>query len=121
MAVLRVLVYHPNATEYGRLLHEHHPELDVVATRDADALSQQIRQADVLLAWRVPLSALAGATRLRWIQLTGAGVDHLLPAQRLLGHIVVTNARGIHADVMADYTFAVILMLQWKFPSLLKN
>jgi phosphoglycerate dehydrogenase-like enzyme len=121
MMPLRVVVYHPNAAEYGRLLQEHHPELEVRDTSDADILSHRIREADALLAWRVPLAALAEATRLRWIQLTGAGVDHLIPARGLLGRIVVTNARGIHADVMADYTLAVILMLQWKFPSLLKD
>jgi phosphoglycerate dehydrogenase-like enzyme len=121
MTPLRVLVYHPNAAEYGRLLQEHHPELQMAATSDTDILSQQIGQADVLLASRVPPTALAEATRLRWIQLTGAGVDHLIPARGLLGRVVVTNARGIHADVMADYTVAVILMLQWKFPRVLKN
>ena len=64
---------------------------------------------------------LPRAKRLRWIQLTSAGAEQLLPARDLLAGIVVTNTRGIHVDLMADYALGVIVMLQWDFPRMLRD
>ncbi|MCL6640825.1 MAG: D-2-hydroxyacid dehydrogenase [Candidatus Rokubacteria bacterium] len=63
---------------------------------------------------------MARARRLRWIQLTSAGAEQLLPARAALRDVVVTNTRGIHADAMADYALGVMVMLRWDFPRLLR-
>lgn len=118
---MNVLVYHRRADEYLRLIRERLPDLAVIVEDRADALAEQIRNAEVLLGWQFPLEALHAARRLRWIQLTSAGVEHLLPAREQLRHVVVTNARGIHAALMADYTLGVMMMLQWNFRRLLHD
>jgi len=116
-----LLVYHRGAAEYARLLQERLPKVDLLATDAEDAFFAHIGDAEILLAWRFPIEALAKARRLRWLQLTSAGVEHLLPARDLLSRVLVTNASGIHAEPMADYTFGVMVMLHWGFPRLFRN
>lgn len=118
---MNVLIYHRRADEYLRLIRERLPDLAVIVEDRADALAEQIRHAEVLLGWQFPLEALHAGRRLRWIQLTSAGVEHLLPAREQLRHVVVTNARGIHAALVADYTLGVMVMLQWNFLRLLRE
>jgi phosphoglycerate dehydrogenase-like enzyme len=120
---MKLLVYHGRAETYRALLRERFPDLDVaavVAGADDAALERHLADAEVLLGWRIPVSALAHAPRLRWIQLTSAGADHVLDARPDLGEVVLTNARGIHGELMADYAIGVMVMLQWGFPRLLR-
>jgi phosphoglycerate dehydrogenase-like enzyme len=91
-----------------------------VAGADEAALERHLADAEVLLGWRLPVADLARAPRLRWIQLTSAGADHVLDARPDLGDVVLTNARGIHGALMADYAIGVMVMLQWGFPRLLR-
>ncbi|TGP17977.1 NAD(P)-dependent oxidoreductase, partial [Mesorhizobium sp. M1D.F.Ca.ET.234.01.1.1] len=58
---------------------------------------------------------------LRWFQSTGAGVDSLFPIRDRIGHITVTNARGIHGEVIADYVMAAVTMLHWDFRGFLHD
>lgn len=118
---MKVLVYHARAETYRGLLAAEFPDLEVVGATTEEALDRHISEADVLLSFRFPLGALARARRLRWIQITSAGVDHLLEAGAALRHLVVTNARGIHAELMADYVVGVVVMLQWGFSRLLRH
>lgn len=118
---MKVFVYHGSADAYRALLAERFSELEVVAGASDELLDRHIEDAEVLLAWRFPLHALKRARRLRWIQLTSAGVDQVLDAENDLRDVVVTNARGIHGELMADYTIGVMVMLQWNFPRLLRH
>ena len=120
---MKLLVYHARAEAYRALLRERFPDLDVetvVAGGDEAALERHLADAEVLLGWRIPVAGLARAPRLRWIQLTSAGADHVLDVRPDLGDVVLTNARGIHGALMADYAIGVMVMLQWGFPRLLR-
>jgi phosphoglycerate dehydrogenase-like enzyme len=113
--IVKVLVHHRCAEEYRCLIRERFPELEVIAGYGEEILSKYIADPDILIFWQFPPEALKKATRLRWIQTTGAGVEHLMEARQNLRDVVVTNTRGMHADIMADYTLGAILMLQWDF------
>jgi phosphoglycerate dehydrogenase-like enzyme len=120
---VKLLVYHARAETYRTLLRERFPDLDVatvVAGGDEVALEGHLADAEALLGWRIPVAALGRAKRLRWIQLTSAGADHVLDVRPDLGDVVLTNARGIHGALMADYAVGVMVMLQWGFPRLLR-
>lgn len=114
-----VLVYHRLADQYRQMIRQRFPELEVTAGFDRETLFKHLPGAEILIAWQFAVEALEKATRLRWIQLTSAGADHLLEARDSLRHRLVTNTRGIHADIMADYTFGAIFMLLWDVPGLL--
>ncbi len=62
----------------------------------------------------IPPDIVARAPRLRWVQLTSAGVDRLLEEARLkpglLGSdVTVTTASGIHAVPIGEYVIGVML------------
>jgi len=116
---MKVLVYHRHAEDYRRMISERFPDMEIAAGTGEETLFQHITDADVLIAWRFPVAVLDHARKLRWIQLTSAVADHLLEVRESLRDVIVTNTRGIHANIMADYTFAAILMCQWAFPRLI--
>lgn len=115
---MKVLVYHRFAQEFSRLIRERFPDLEVEAGHDEGFLSQHIVDADIMLVFEFPLELLRQAGRLRWIQLTSAGTEHLFEARQCLQGILVTNTRGMHANLIADYTFGAIVTLQWNFVDL---
>ena len=117
----KLLIYHARAEELRQLITERVSGLDVAAGFDDASLDRHIGDAEALLAWKFPLAVLERARALRWIQLSSAGAEQLLPARDRLGSIVVTNTRGIHVDLMADYAFAAMVALNMHFPKFFAN
>jgi len=112
----RVLVFHPEGERYRALVAARAPGVAVECARDPLQLRQRIPAADVLLTFQFPLDILRAAQRLRWIQVTSAGTEFLMPAAPLLGPVLVTNARGLHAAPIADYVMTAAVMLHSDFP-----
>lgn len=80
------------------------------------------REAEVLLAHRVSPERLAEATRLRWIQTLGAGVDQLLGHELLAREqLTITNASGVHPEPIAEHTFLLMLALTRDLPRVLSQ
>jgi len=118
---MKVLVYHRDAKTYYRMLQERFPELEVVALEEKGLRPQHIAEADILIANHFPSVLFKEAKRLRWIQSSSAGIDRLLGVRECPGEVVVTNARGIHAHLMADYVFGAVTMFQWNFPRIFRD
>jgi glyoxylate/hydroxypyruvate reductase len=99
-----VLVYHPaEADVYARLIRlptGHDVTLRVCGTEDEAAAV--IREADVVYAWQFPPALYGMATRLRWLQAMGAGVDWAL-VRELPSRVTVTRAPGIFGPWMSEY------------------
>ncbi len=112
---MKVFVYDRRAKEYCRMIRERFPELEVVSGKPGQDQSHHIADADIMITWQFPLEMLEKASRLRWIQLTSAGVDQLLEARDRLKDVIVTNTRGMHIDAMADYALGAMVMLQRNF------
>ncbi|HEX3427925.1 MAG TPA: D-2-hydroxyacid dehydrogenase [Candidatus Limnocylindrales bacterium] len=63
---------------------------------------------------------LARAPRLRWVHSASAGVERALtPAARERG-IVITNARGVFSQPIAEYVLMMILAVSRRLPGLLE-
>ena len=118
---MKLLIYHRRADELRALIAAAVPDLDIATGFDDAILERHVDSADAVIAWKLPLEVLPRAKRLRWIQLTSAGAEQLLPARDMLRDVVVTNTRGIHVDLMADYALGVLVMLQWDFPRMLRD
>jgi phosphoglycerate dehydrogenase-like enzyme len=116
----RILIFHRAAELYERLLRSALPESDFIATSDDAVFLRELPSAEVLIALDFPDGAAERARRLRWVQGTGSGIEGLLPACRALTNVSLTNARGIHSDLMADYVLGGMIMMQWDFPGLMK-
>lgn len=64
---------------------------------------------DIVYAFRVVPDLMDRAPALKWLQLLGAGCDHLLGHPIMTSGAVVTTASGIHATPMAEYVLGVML------------
>lgn len=112
---LTIVLHHTAAEAYARLIGERFPQVRTIIAPDFGRLERHIGEADVLLATRFPVELFDQAKKLRWFQSTLAGVDSILTVKDRAAHITVTNARGIHGDVIADYVMAGATMLHWDF------
>ena len=91
---------------------------DVVELRyasDAETLGRLVGDADALFAWRSDPAWLPAAwpppPGLRWIQSASAGVDMLLFPELIASEIVVTNARGVFEEPIAEWVIGAMLAL----------
>ncbi len=68
-----------------------------------------VRDADVFYGWPSRESVLA-AKQLRWIHSLGTGIERIVSIPEVVeSDVIVTNARGSHADSMADHVFGMML------------
>ncbi|HUS16186.1 MAG TPA: D-2-hydroxyacid dehydrogenase [Chloroflexia bacterium] len=74
-------------------------------------LAPLLARAEVLFTFRFPVEWLAAAPAIRWVQLTSAGVDHMIEAGlfRARPDVAVTTASGIHAVPISEHVIAGIL------------
>lgn len=85
----------------------------VLHTDDA-GLAALLPEADVLLVWDFRSRAVPDAwpgegPRPAWVHTASAGVDHLLCPELAASDTVVTNARGVFDQPMAEYVAALVL------------
>jgi phosphoglycerate dehydrogenase-like enzyme len=92
------------------------PALEVADVRYAggpDDVVAAIADADAIFSWGTRRSwledAFGGATRLRWIQAASDGVDGLLFPALVASDVVVTNARGVFDDPIAEWAIAAMV------------
>jgi phosphoglycerate dehydrogenase-like enzyme len=108
-----VVIYNPDASEaarYAELLRapKRAVALHVCATpAEAEAV---IAEAEILFAWKPPVTLYAKAPRLRWLQAMGAGVDWALVPE-LPRHVTVTRAPGIFGPWMTEYVLGWCLSI----------
>jgi phosphoglycerate dehydrogenase-like enzyme len=80
---------------------------------ERDGVGAAIADADAIFSWGAGRSwledAFDGAPRLRWIQAASDGVDGLLFPALVASDVVVTNARGIFEDPIAEWAIAAML------------
>ncbi len=90
--------------------------------RDAQALHDQVGEADVLVIsglWRNDL--LDRANRLRFIQSIGAGTDQFPREELSRRGILLASARGVNARAVSEHAMALILALARRIPEARDN
>ena len=86
---------------------------------DLQTFDEAMRTADVLIAWRFPREDLARrAPRLKWIHMTGAGIEHIMPLDWLPRGTAVTTNSGVHAPKAGEFAAMAILMINNHLPAL---
>ncbi|ATL27987.1 D-2-hydroxyacid dehydrogenase [Streptomyces formicae] len=88
---------------------------------DASNLAGQLPLADVLLVWDFSSHAVRDAwpgegARPRWVHTASAGVDHLMCPELAASDTVVTNARGVFDQPIAEYVAALVLAMAKDLP-----
>ncbi|MFK0116987.1 D-2-hydroxyacid dehydrogenase [Streptomyces sp. NPDC090994] len=92
---------------------------------DGAGLAARLPSADVLLVWDFRSDAVRrawpdGGPRPRWVHTASAGVDHLMCPALAASDTVVTNARGIFDEPIAEYVAALVLAMAKDLPRTLE-
>jgi len=129
--MLRVLIERPPTVDedVGRsradylTVAKRHPEtarrMRVEFCGTDEEREQMLAKAEVFVGWQFPTKNLASrAPHLRWIQLTGAGVEHLRPFDWMPPGLKLTNCSGVHGPKVAEFATMSLLMLNSHMPYL---
>jgi D-2-hydroxyacid dehydrogenase (NADP+) len=113
-----VLLNSPEETqrEYREGLLALEPSARVTVINDVDAIDPHIASMDILMTFGAFLRKRGDeiyrkATRLRWVQGLGTGIDNLLPGPGLRDDLPVTCIRGIHDGAVSEAAMAAMLAL----------
>jgi phosphoglycerate dehydrogenase-like enzyme len=84
-------------------------DVEKVWATTPEAIAREIVDADVVYGWPT-LEQFQAAKQLTWIQAPSAGVEMLCSIPEVVASdVTITNARGAHARVIAEHTFAMLL------------
>ncbi|MER5882771.1 D-2-hydroxyacid dehydrogenase [Streptomyces sp. NPDC001941] len=92
---------------------------------DASGLAAELPGADVLLVWDFTSDAVREAwpgpgRRPRWVHAASAGVDRLLCPELVASDTVLTNARGVFDEPIAEYVTGLVFALAKDLPRTLE-
>ena len=85
------------------------PGAEVWSPATREEAESLLPEAQVVLGFAVRPHNLARAKQLRGVHSTAASVTHVLFPELVESDVTVTNARGLHADAMAEHTLGVLL------------
>ena len=92
------------------LLHSYEERLEIVTTADLTQQPGLLAQIEIAYGG-LGRDQIAGAARLRWLQVGGAGVEWLLSPEMAAHDVVLTNARGVGAAPITEHMFGMLLMV----------
>jgi len=64
----------------------------------------------VIYGFRLPQNVVERSPRLKWVQMTSAGVDKSLDEDLRKSPVIMTNVRGMHAATMSEFVMGEMLM-----------
>ncbi|MGE3873485.1 MAG: D-2-hydroxyacid dehydrogenase [Parvibaculaceae bacterium] len=116
----------------GAAGYEQVPGLESVADRydiafapDDGSLGAHLAEAEVFVSWTYAGSSLekhwSCAKNLKWVHWCGAGVKPVLFGDFVASDVVLTNARGIFDQAMAEYVLGVMLAFATGLPGMLEE
>lgn len=116
-----ILIYFSTrAQQYAEALKPLLPECRLIACSTEAEAAAHVAEADILLTGRFPDELYQHATRLKWVQIAWAGIDHLLDAP-LPDGCLLTRTEGLFSARMSDYTMAHILAHSIQLPRMYAN
>jgi phosphoglycerate dehydrogenase-like enzyme len=108
---MRLLVHHGRfGPEIASALSAAFPSVAVTLEVDEARVAADVDAYDAIVGLRFPPGMLGRAHRLRWLQLTGVGADHLEP---VAPEVIVTHAGSVPARAVAEFVCMGALMVTW--------
>jgi len=117
-----IVVHHPFdlwcAPEWlAPRLREKFPQHTFEQLKDYNGIEENIGKANALIAWSIRPDQFVLAKKLKWIHSPAAAVHQLMFPEMVASRVMVTNAREIHAPVVAEHALSVMLALAKRLPS----
>lgn len=106
----KLLILSDRAEQYENLIRAAKlPNLEIFAFTNADVKAKIANQCEIVLGYPSLIrDLLPSLAKLRWVQTLSAGVELLL-LPSLRRDYVLTNARGVFGELMAEYVFGYLL------------
>ncbi len=121
----RLLILEQNPESFRRRIRKEIPDLEIFLLEDLGKNPDLLTTITVFLAGkpggRFPEDLLKGAKRLRWIQSSLAGVDHLVTSPFLRDDVLLTRVGGVFGKFMAEYVLGYILYLVLQIARVVDN
>lgn len=92
------------------------PDLEITKLTDYDDIENQIRDAEIVIAWSIRPEQFKAAEKLRWIHSPAAAIHQLMFPELIQSEVVLTNAREVHGPVVAEHVIALLFALAKKIP-----
>ncbi|MBI2820638.1 MAG: D-2-hydroxyacid dehydrogenase, partial [Acidobacteria bacterium] len=105
-----VLFYTPSPSHWERL-HAVAPGATLEVIGNEEQAREAVRDAEAILGNRYFLQSVSYARKLRWFQSNSVGMDLIGEAGPLLQNFIVTNARSVYDEEIADHAVALLLAL----------
>ncbi|MGD1120158.1 MAG: D-2-hydroxyacid dehydrogenase [Dehalococcoidales bacterium] len=79
-------------------------------------LDARLAEADILFGFIPPQNITARAPRLKWFQVTSAGVDRHRDTEIWRSRVIITGVSGIHATPIGEFVMGLMLMFVKETP-----
>jgi D-2-hydroxyacid dehydrogenase (NADP+) len=121
MSGMKILISFDLPSVYVEKIRGVSPTLEVMRSTDKEDALRLIKDADILFAGFFSKDLFAAASKLKWIQAWGAGVDRLLLPEVVNSRVTVTNAGGIHPTPISEHVIGLMLCLSRKLHLFIRN
>jgi D-2-hydroxyacid dehydrogenase (NADP+) len=126
MLSVLVLLGSPNRNQYADGLREAFPDLSINVIDHIEKANAYASDVDVLITHGPYLGNQADqflkkASRLKWIQGVGTGVDNIIDQPALQASTIITKIHGVHGPQMSEAALMAMLALSRQFPRTVLN
>jgi phosphoglycerate dehydrogenase-like enzyme len=101
---------------FSERLHKDFPQLEVVHLTSYDELEDDLRDAEIVIAWSLRPEQFKIASKLRWIHSPAAAVHQLIFPELVKSDVILTNSSQVHGPVVAEHVIALLFALAKRLP-----
>ena len=101
---------------FSERLHKDFPQLEVVHLTSYDELEDDLRDAEIVIAWSLRPEQFKIASKLRWIHSPAAAVHQLIFPELVNSDVILTNSSQVHGPVVAEHVIALLFAVAKKLP-----
>lgn len=109
------------ANQFHSSIREKFPDIEIVLGSRRNRKNANYANVDVIVGWRFPRGIFNDMPNLRWIQSIAVGVDEWVHDSAIPSDVLITNAKGVYADSIAEYVIWSLLTLSRRFHITMKN
>jgi D-2-hydroxyacid dehydrogenase (NADP+) len=102
---------------FSERLRNEFPELEVVQLNSYENVEQDIADAEIMFGISLRPEQFLAARKLRWIHSQAAAVHQFLFPELVNSDVILTNARDVHAPVVAEQVIAMMFALARQIPA----
>jgi len=107
---VRIVLCYPHEPRHEQQISQIAPEAKIIDAGQ-ERIAEEIFTADIFFGHaKVPIDwdSVVAKGRLKWVQSSAAGLDHVLVPSVIESPVVVTSASGVLADQVAEHTIALL-------------